>query len=149
MSIKLLLPSLMTETSFWASEQWLLTSNWTKMLSLMSPMRRIYCFPETRPKSLLFTWRKGGETEGEFLGALWRFGGEWVNHHIYQFLLVNMQSLENKLDLRWRLSSQWNIRKRNILGLTESWLNDTDNIELGWVFCASAGQRSWGIAHLW
>jgi hypothetical protein len=44
--------------------------------------------------------------------------------------LVNMQSLENKLDLRWRLSYQRDIRKRNILGLTESWLNDTDNIEL-------------------
>ena len=102
------LPSVMTENSFWISEQWSLTSNWTRFFSLMSPTRRIYCFSETRPKSLSFAWRKDGNTGGRRSECLVRIRRRVGNVPLQFVLLANVQSLENKLDdLHSRLSYRW------------------------------------------
>jgi hypothetical protein len=99
----LLLLSLMTGKSFWTSEQRLLTSNWTKIFSLMSPTRRIYCFVETRPNP---RHQHGEKTEKKA-----EEGGVPCKNLLTSepplplLLLAKVQSLENKLDdLRLRLS---------------------------------------------
>ena len=119
----LMLPSLMTEKSFWTSEQRLLTSNWTK--------QNIYFSPESRPKSLSSREEKT-EIKGWRLGCLVRIRRQVGKPPLPSVLLANVQSLGNKLDdLRSRLSYQWYIKYCNILCFTESWLNDDmDNIEL-------------------
>ena len=119
-------PSLITENSFWLSEQWLLTSNWMKIFSLTT--WKIYSRYPTRPKSPSFARRVDADIGDSGRGALWEFVGEWVTRPPQpSVLFVNMQSLENILDeLRSRLSYQQGIKSCNILCFdsmdNDSWL---------------------------
>ena len=94
-------PFLMTEKSFWTSEQQLLTSNWMRIFSLMSRKRKIYCSSRTRPKPTSLVWRDA-VTEVEEPDA-WRFCvGEWI---IHLCPLFNWQ-MWNPWRINW-MSSAW------------------------------------------
>ena len=59
--IMLMLPSLMTEKSFWKTEQRLLTLNWMKNFSLMSRTRGIYSKYPNRHSSPSFAGERDGK----------------------------------------------------------------------------------------
>lgn len=70
--------SLMNEKSFSNSGQWLLTSDWKTIFSLMSRRRGIYSRHLTRPSFPSFAGERDGDIKDEGRGALWGSGGEWV-----------------------------------------------------------------------
>jgi hypothetical protein len=93
-------------------------------------MQRIYCFSETRPKSLSFAWRKGGNTGGEDRGALWEFVREWITHfyHLFNWPMCNHWKINRNISIR---DYHTNETLKMLICFTESWLNDdTDNILL-------------------
>ena len=126
--IKLMLPSLMTEKSFWTSEQRLLTSNWTKIF-FFNESKDLLLYGEQIQIPVIRVMKRR-----RYRGkrCLVRIRRRVSKSPLPSVLLANVQSLENKLcDLRSRLSNQQDMKNWNILYFPESWLNDDmDNIEL-------------------
>jgi hypothetical protein len=120
----LLLPSLMTEKSFWASEQRLPTKQWQHFLVEWETHDEAIIPVIRRRKRLRYRGRRSG-----CLLRIWR---QVANLPLPSLLLANVQSLDNKVgNLQARISYQWDINNWNILCFTESWLNnDMNNIQL-------------------
>ena len=126
----LLLPSLMTEKSFWKSELRLLTSNWTHLKQFFfneSDGRDILRIPD-QVQIPIIRWRRKRRFCGKRSGCLVRIRRRVANLQFPSVLLANVQSLENKWDeLKACISYQQDIKNCNIL----SWLNDDiKNIQL-------------------
>jgi hypothetical protein len=92
MYILLLLPSLMTENTFWTSEKQLLTT-----FTLTTPTRKIYCFHWNRPRSTPFAWRKDTGKGAADRAAFCVSVGEWVNSHWHPFFLLTCNHWKIKL----------------------------------------------------
>ena len=121
--IMLLLPSLMTENSFWTSETRLLTADWNKLFPLTNPTRRISCFHWNRPRSTPFAWRKEAGKGGLISGILLRSWRPASKRPMPSILLASVQLLENKIDdLLLRLSYQRDIKTvKSYVSLRRCW----------------------------
>jgi hypothetical protein len=97
----------------------------------MSPRQRIYGSLGNRPDTRdVICVKRRRKKRGRIVDCLLRIQRRSNKPPLTSILLANMQCLDNKIEELWgKLNYQWDIKNRNILCFTESWLND-DNINI-------------------